>query len=125
MRADWTASGACTSGSTAPPRGATRRASGGAATTNTSRAEAKSSLSWGNCGTGDLTTHCSRASFPASVFWRPSAALRCQRGCNDRLVRVHAGEGRDASLNVSGTVIAVYILSESCDNLRDILVKYR
>jgi predicted dithiol-disulfide oxidoreductase (DUF899 family) len=29
MRADWTASGACTSGSTAPPRGATRRASGG------------------------------------------------------------------------------------------------
>src|SRR5215472_6735643 len=37
-RADWTASGACTSGSTAPPRGATRRASGGAATTST-RAE--------------------------------------------------------------------------------------
>ena len=35
--ADWTASGACTSGSTAPPRGVTRRASGGAATTNTSR----------------------------------------------------------------------------------------
>src|SRR2546426_11609982 len=35
MRADWTASGACTSGSTAPPRGATRRASGGAATTST------------------------------------------------------------------------------------------
>src|SRR6266540_1346144 len=32
MPADWTASGACTSGSTAPPRGATRRASGGAAT---------------------------------------------------------------------------------------------
>src|ERR1700680_4499886 len=39
MRADWTASGACTSGSTAPPRGATRRASGGAATTTTTRAE--------------------------------------------------------------------------------------
>src|SRR5437870_1368033 len=37
MRADWTASGACISGSTAPPRGVTRRASGGAATTNTSR----------------------------------------------------------------------------------------
>src|SRR5712664_1434386 len=35
MRADWTASGACTSGSTARPRGATRRASGGAATTST------------------------------------------------------------------------------------------
>src|SRR5215831_21037653 len=39
MRADWTASGACTSGSTAPPRGATRRASGGAATTSTTGAE--------------------------------------------------------------------------------------
>ena len=36
MRVGWTASGACTSGSTAPPRGVTRRASGGAATTNTS-----------------------------------------------------------------------------------------
>src|ERR1700726_4317919 len=35
MRADWTASGACISGSTAPPRGATRRASGGATTTST------------------------------------------------------------------------------------------
>jgi len=35
MRADWMASGACTSGSTGRPRGATRRASGGAATTNT------------------------------------------------------------------------------------------
>src|SRR5207247_151808 len=48
MRADWTASGACTSGSTAPPRGATRprRASGGVATTSTptkarARAEAR------------------------------------------------------------------------------------
>src|SRR5712691_1945121 len=39
MRADWTASGACTSGSTAPPRGATRPASGGAAMTSTRRAE--------------------------------------------------------------------------------------
>src|SRR5256886_16489628 len=39
MRADWTASGACPSGSTAPPRGATRRAPGGAATTSTTRAE--------------------------------------------------------------------------------------
>src|SRR3989442_9266751 len=39
MRAEWTASGACSSGSTAPPRGATRRASGGAATTSTTRAE--------------------------------------------------------------------------------------
>src|SRR6266446_4672853 len=39
MRADWTASGACTSGSTAHPRAATRRASGGAATMSTTSAE--------------------------------------------------------------------------------------
>src|SRR5687768_16430294 len=39
MRADWTASGACTSGSTVHPRGATRRASGSAATTSTTSAE--------------------------------------------------------------------------------------
>ncbi len=37
MRVGWTASVACTGASTAPPRGATRRASGGAAATNTSR----------------------------------------------------------------------------------------
>src|SRR5512145_3201370 len=79
MRADWTASGACTSGSTAPPGGATRRASGGAATTSTTRAE-----------------HGFRASVRASGSWRLSAALRCQRGGDDRLVRVHVGDGRDA-----------------------------
>src|SRR5580765_8958525 len=39
MRADWTASGACISGSTAPPRGVTRRVPGGAATTSTASAE--------------------------------------------------------------------------------------
>src|SRR5882724_7473454 len=49
MRADWMASGACTSGSTAHPRGATRRASGGAATMSTptkarARAEAEGTL---------------------------------------------------------------------------------
>src|ERR1700730_12628530 len=53
-------------------------------------------LSWRNRGTGDLTTHGFRASFPASVLWRLSAALRCQRGNHDRLVRVHVGDGRDA-----------------------------
>src|SRR5262245_15174522 len=37
MPADWTASGACTSGSTALRRGATKRASGGVITTATSR----------------------------------------------------------------------------------------
>src|ERR1700736_3159536 len=41
MRADWTASGACTSGLTAPRRGATRRraASGAAPTTSTTSAD--------------------------------------------------------------------------------------
>src|SRR5262245_27804836 len=39
MRAGWTPSGACTRGSTAPPRDVTRRASGGAATTSTTGAE--------------------------------------------------------------------------------------
>src|SRR5205814_6457501 len=39
MRADWTASGASTSGSTAPLRAATRRSTGGAATTSTTSAE--------------------------------------------------------------------------------------
>src|SRR5437660_9496832 len=56
-------------------------------------------MSWLSCRygrTGDLTTHGFRASFPARLFWRLSAALRCQRGGNDRLVRVHVGDGRDA-----------------------------
>src|SRR5262245_31099504 len=39
MPADSTASGACTSGWIAPPKGATRRASGFAVTTSTTRAE--------------------------------------------------------------------------------------
>src|SRR5467141_5117801 len=96
MRADWTASGACTSGSTAHPGGATRRTSGGAATTSTTGAERSRGCRWRNRGTGDLTTHGFRASFPASVFWRLSAALRCERSGNDRLVCVHVGDGRDA-----------------------------
>src|SRR5262249_18038843 len=37
MPADWMASGACTSGSTAPPKGATKRAFGGFTTTGMSR----------------------------------------------------------------------------------------
>src|SRR4029079_9125828 len=41
MRAEWTPSGACTSGSTALPRDAMRRASGGAATTSTTSGERK------------------------------------------------------------------------------------
>src|SRR5690242_8291105 len=39
MRADWTASGACTSGSTAPLRDATRRATGCATATRMTNAE--------------------------------------------------------------------------------------
>src|SRR5438093_1255631 len=39
MRAGWTASGACTNGSTAHQRDVTRRASGGAVTTSTTSAE--------------------------------------------------------------------------------------
>jgi predicted dithiol-disulfide oxidoreductase (DUF899 family) len=45
MRADWTASGACISGSTAPPRVATKRASGGAATTSTTKMRQKTAAS--------------------------------------------------------------------------------
>ena len=73
-------SGACTSGSTAPPRGATRRASGGAATTSTTSAERSRGSRWRKRGTGDLTTHGFRASFPASLLRRLGAALRRQRG---------------------------------------------
>jgi hypothetical protein len=53
-------------------------------------------LSWCNSGTGDLTTHGFRANFGASLLRRLGAALRRQRGGNDRLVRVHVGDGRDA-----------------------------
>src|SRR5712664_2520936 len=96
MRADWTASGACTSGSTAHPRGATKRASGGAATTSTTSAEPSRGCRWRNRRTGDLTTDGFRASFPASLLRRLGAALCRQRGGDDRLVRVHVGDGRDA-----------------------------
>src|SRR6266852_2055534 len=96
MRADWTESGACISGSTAPPGGATRRASGGAAATSTTSAEPSRGCRWRNRGTGDLTTHGFRASFPASLLRRLGAALRRQRGDDDRPVRVYAGDGRDA-----------------------------
>src|SRR5437773_8923453 len=95
MRAAWTASGACTSGSTAPPGGATRRTSGGAATTSTT-SERSRGCPWRNRGTGDLTTHGFRRPFPASLLRRLGAALRRQRGGDDRLVRVYVGDGRDA-----------------------------
>src|SRR5215471_715176 len=44
MRADWTASGVCTGGSTAPPGGATRPVSGGAAMTSTRTGAAAAAL---------------------------------------------------------------------------------
>src|SRR6266852_1907699 len=52
MRADWTASGACTNGSTAPPRGATRRASGGATATATTTALRREDVSDAHVGGG-------------------------------------------------------------------------
>src|SRR5512132_4192008 len=55
-----------------------------------------SSMPWRNRGTGDLTTHGFRAIFPASLLRRLGAALRRQRGGDDRLVRVHVGDGQDA-----------------------------
>jgi len=91
MRADWTASGACTSGSTAHPRGATRRAFGGAATTSTTRPE-RSRVLAAHFRTGDDSWLPSE--LPASVFRRLRAPLLCQRDGNDRLVRVHVGAGR-------------------------------
>jgi hypothetical protein len=53
---------------------------------------------WCNWGTGDLTTHGFRASFPASLLRRLGAALRRQRGGDDRLVRVHVGDGREMQM---------------------------
>src|SRR5712691_312682 len=95
MRADWTASGACTSGSTALPRDATRRASGGAAPTSTRSAERRRGPRSATAETGDLATHDFRTSFPASLLRRLGTALRRRRGGDDRLVRVHVGDGRD------------------------------
>src|SRR2546422_10931125 len=61
MRADWTASGACTSGSTATPRGATRRASGGAAMTSTTRNEHDANARTGMaCRRGGVPCHVGR-----------------------------------------------------------------
>src|SRR5262245_21845309 len=44
MRADWTACGACTSGSIAPPRDATRPRRGGAAMTSTRADKRRSTM---------------------------------------------------------------------------------
>src|SRR5258706_9678330 len=84
MRVDWTGFGVCISGSTAHRRGATRRARGGVATTNTTRAERRR-----ECGGAT-------SSSPTSVYWRIGAALCGQRRRNDRLVQVHVEDGRDS-----------------------------
>src|SRR5262249_7496906 len=85
MRAEWTGSGVCTSGSTVHLRDATTRASGGAAMTSTTSAEQRK-----------ITTHGFRAMFTASLLRRLSATLCRQRSADDRVVHVHAGDGRDA-----------------------------
>src|SRR2546427_85864 len=96
MRAGWTASGACTSGSTAHPGGATRRASGCAATTSTTRAERRRGCRGAAAGLEISRRMASERASQQNVFWRLSAALHCQRSGNGRLVRVHVGDGRDA-----------------------------
>src|SRR5262245_28608388 len=90
-RAAWTASGACTSGSTAPPGDATRPAWGGAVTTNTTSGELKRGDHRRNRGTGALTTHGVRP----HVLRRLGAALGCQRGADRRRLCVDVGDGRD------------------------------
>src|ERR1044071_4639097 len=88
MRADWTASGTCISGSTALPRGATRRVSGGAVTTSTTSDEPDHERTE-HKRTRDGGAHGLRA----SVFRGLGAALRRQRGGDDRLVCVHVVDG--------------------------------
>src|SRR5215510_8105571 len=93
-RAESTASGACTSGSTAPPGDATRRASGGAATTIT-RAERGRGGRGATSGAGDVTTHGFPSRLPAGVSRRLRPPLRRECRGHDRLVRVHVDDGRD------------------------------
>src|SRR6516164_2171606 len=82
--ADWTVFGACTSGSTAPPEVATKQASGGAATTSTTNAEPSHECRQDNQRNLARLLRCL------------GAALRRQHGNNNRRVRVHVGDGRDA-----------------------------
>src|ERR671923_1497953 len=75
MHADWMVCGACTSGSTAPPRDATRRAFGGAATTNTTSAERRRGVSWRNCGTGRFSRRMASERTSERAFFGVSALL--------------------------------------------------
>src|SRR6202171_5495051 len=107
MHGDVTACGMRASGSPAPPRGAMSRACGGVATTSTPRAEPSHGCRMRNRGTGDLTQHGYRASFPASLLRRLGPALRLQRGGDGPLVRVHVGDVRDADARWPGDVDGV------------------
>src|SRR3989441_825310 len=74
MRADWTASGACTSGSTAHPRGATRRASGGAAMTSTTSAERSRGCRGATAG-GEISRRMASERTSQRAFFGVSALL--------------------------------------------------
>src|SRR5438309_9846064 len=74
MRADWTASGACTSGSTAHPKGATRRTSGGAATMSTTSAE-RSRGCRGATGGREISRHMASERASRQAFLGVSALL--------------------------------------------------
>src|SRR5215470_12285878 len=92
MRAEWTAFGVCTRGATAPPRPATRLASGGVATTST---RAEDSHGYGGA-TAQLEILANGSlSQRGSLCWCYCAALRYQRSPDDRLVLVHAAGGRN------------------------------
>ena len=78
----WTASGACTSGSTAPPRGATRRASGGAATTSTTSAERSRGCRGATAGL-EISRRGLRASFLQFTAWK-ARHLACCREASGR-----------------------------------------
>ena len=73
------------------PQGATRRSSGGAATTSRLRAEPSRGCRWRN---RDESSH--DASFPSELLRRLGAALSRERGGDDLLERLHLGYGRDA-----------------------------
>src|SRR5580658_6980647 len=94
MRAVWTASGACTNGSTAPPGAATRRASGGVVTMSTG-AERSHGDYGATAGLRIFATCSSRSSRPESVSRYFCAAFRRQRAADYALVQIHVGDGRD------------------------------
>src|SRR5262249_40008755 len=90
MRADWTASGGCTSGSTAPPKPGTRRASGGNATTSTSKVDAALAAAARTDGPGDPAT-------PAEAWTSlPGAGLRAKTPVESPAVprRPKSGKGK-------------------------------